>query len=131
MSNLPSAGTAGNGKRRKYRFPSRQEAEEAFARADSEAHHQLRLARALYQNAVKWSKRRGAYRVGVFDIGKLAGPRAVVMFHPNTGQEPSLEVYSPYGERWRKMTREAHREPALYDCVTEILPLLNGKGGAA
>lgn len=118
-------------KRRKYRFPSRQEAEQAFAEADSEAHRQLRLARALYQNAVKWSRRRGAYRVGVFDIGKVPGPRAVVMFHPNTGQEPSLEVYSPYGERWREMVCTAHREAALHDCVTEILPLLNGQGGAA
>ena len=111
-------------KRHKYRFGSRQQAEQAYLRADAEAINQTRLARALYADTITWSKRRGAYRVGVFDRDTPVGPRAVVMFHPDTGQELSMEVYLPFGDRWREMTRASYREPSLHECIAELLPML-------
>ena len=67
-------------------------AEDALRKAENESHLQTRLARALYAGAIEWCKPRGFYRFGIFDQDSPAGPKIVQVFHPDTGQEPSLHV---------------------------------------
>lgn len=93
--------------RHKYRYASRQEAEDKVVEVDQEHHKQLRLARALYAGKVTWmpTPAPSAYRVGVFDLDTCGGPRIVTAFQPivqGRQQEPSLTVYDLYGREWEE-----------------------------
>ncbi len=85
--------------RRKYMFASRQEAENKVREIDHQAHHQLRLARALHSNSIQWAKtnHRGPYRMGAFDLESPGGPRIVLVFAPPR-QEPDLKVFDFDGQ---------------------------------
>jgi hypothetical protein len=92
--------------RKKYRFKTRNEAEERFLLADQKYHQQLRLARALYEGSVQWvSKRPGPYRIGVFDLHCPGGPRILMAFKPLSGsQEVDMHVYDFWDKEWEDYT---------------------------
>lgn len=113
--------------RRKYRFPTRQAAEDAVDVVNRELHGHVRLAMALYSSKVAWTRKRHGYRFGVFDVASFAGPRFVVCFDPGD-QSPDLKVVDE--DYIYSMERDAityHRDQysaAIRDGVTELRQLL-------
>lgn len=97
--------------RRKYRYRSRQAAEEAQAASERAAHDNYRLALALHTKTIQWTKTRESYRLGVFDLESPTGPKVVQVFDPGT-QTPSLTVMELYGNEYHTQERLTARNAA-------------------
>jgi len=117
--------------RRKYQFKDRRAAEEAYRKESTQHILQLRLARALYADSVQWGQRRGAYRMGIFDMQSCGGVKIVKVFWPNTTQEPALDVIDPWSGELASLERMAVRyaghskdDADLLACIVEIRKML-------
>jgi hypothetical protein len=94
-------------KRRRYQFKDRAEAEEKYREAERKRLYQLRLARALYAQTVHWLYNGKVYRFGVFDQNTPCGPKVVMVFSPNTGQQPDLQVFDPDSSELQELEQSA------------------------
>jgi hypothetical protein len=63
---------------RKYRFKSRQEAEDAYTDQERHAHVLQRALMAVCRKQVICGKRIGNYRLDLFDLDSPAGPKVIV-----------------------------------------------------
>ena len=113
-------------KRRKYRFPSRADAESAYSLAEQELIDQLRLARALYTGRITWLACKQPYRFGIFDEHTPGGPRFVMVSKPiRSQQEPDLQVIDAWGYGLDELERRAagyadDESQALMECIGKV-----------
>lgn len=84
--------------RHKYRYKSRELAEDAQAKTAQESHLNYRAMLALYTGEVDWlpSAPADTYRVGIYDKDSMAGAKVIVAFDPKTGQRVHLAAYDAY-----------------------------------
>ena len=64
--------------RTKYRFKSRQDAEDAYLDQERQAHVLQRALMALCRKQVVCAKRFGNFRLDLFDLDSPAGPKVIV-----------------------------------------------------
>lgn len=84
--------------RRKYRFKSREDAEQAYSRESTQSVHYYRALRAMWLGEIRWLKDTSTnlgYRFGLFDEQSHSGPRLVITFQP-TDDQFSLSVHDAY-----------------------------------
>ena len=70
---------AATNRRRKYRYKSRTDAEDALKREETKSLRLFWLVSEIMDQTVVWTKRRSHYRIGVFHFWGFSGPLFVVM----------------------------------------------------
>ena len=86
----------------KYRFRSRQAAEDAYLDQERQAHILQRALMAICRKEVVCGKRHGNYRLDLFDLDSPAGPKVIV-------------------RRWAKDSVGLHIEAHNFDEWAELL----------
>lgn len=103
-----------NQQKRKYRFPTRMSAEEAYVAEHKESMHRYRAMLALYLKQVTWLATRGDYKVGMFDEESANGPRVLVVFAPKVREQaPALTAADAY--EWARDTRQSLTHASMED----------------
>lgn len=97
-------------------------AQEKVATLDQYNHLLIRALRAIRADKVKWTPRRGNYRLGLYDLDSPSGERIIVEFYGNLS--PDVNVY--YFEEWAKWWNGAYSFDPEYSALCELKEIVRG-----
>jgi len=99
--------------RRKYRFKSRELAEEGERIQSHRAHLLYRGLRAVERGEVTWTSRQGRYQIGLYDLDSPSGARCLLRYWGNGKVETDAHDFDEWATWWERYPGSF---PSAEDC---------------